>query len=133
MKLSFPSAEFDDAVAAVCHGSATEAQMGALNELLRSNLSARDEYLLQVELHSRLASNPDLFSWFQDTTASLNLPAVSAGDRGNIVPLSPLELPARRNLVRVLALAACLMLTPGASGRSGSSGQRPGTEPPALP
>jgi len=37
MNLSFPSAEFDDAVAAVCHGSATEAEMRNVNELLRSN------------------------------------------------------------------------------------------------
>ena len=27
MTLSFPSSEFDDAVAAVCHGTATEAEM----------------------------------------------------------------------------------------------------------
>jgi hypothetical protein len=113
MTLIFPSPEFSDAVAAVCHGSATEAQMRALNELLRNNPSARDEYLIQVELHSRLASNPDLFSQFRDAAASLNLPAVNAGDRGNVVPLNPVEQPPRRKLVRVLALAACLMLIAG--------------------
>jgi hypothetical protein len=37
MRLSFPSLGFDDAVAGVCHGSATEAEMHALNELLRSD------------------------------------------------------------------------------------------------
>jgi hypothetical protein len=61
MKLPFPSPEFDDAVAAVCHGSASEAELRALNELLRSDPRARDEYLIRVELHSRLASDPDLF------------------------------------------------------------------------
>ena len=61
MTLTFPSPEFSDAVAAVCHGSATEAEMRALNELLRSDPSARDEYLFQVELHSRLASDPGPF------------------------------------------------------------------------
>ena len=62
MRLSYPSTEFDDAVAGVCHGSATEEEMRALNELLRSNANARDEYLLRLELHTRLASEPDLFS-----------------------------------------------------------------------
>ena len=37
MTLSFPSPEFDDAVAAVCHGTGTEAEMRTLNALLRSN------------------------------------------------------------------------------------------------
>jgi hypothetical protein len=62
MKLTFPSREFDEAVAAVCHGSATDELMAALNELLRINSAARDEYILRVEVHSRLASEPDLFA-----------------------------------------------------------------------
>jgi len=62
MKLDFPSPEFDEAVAALCHGMASDEQARALNELLRSNAAARDEYLLRVELHSRLASDPDLFA-----------------------------------------------------------------------
>ena len=62
MKIAFPSPEFDDTVAAVCHGSATDVEMSALNTLLRNDPSARDEYLLRIELHSRLASDPDLFS-----------------------------------------------------------------------
>src|SRR4051812_49178521 len=62
MKISFPSREFDDAVAAVCHGLPLEEQMAALNDLLRKDASARDEYILRVELHSRLASEPDLFA-----------------------------------------------------------------------
>ncbi len=115
MKLAFPSPGFSDAVAAVCHGCATEAEMRALNELLRSNPRARDEYLFQVELHSRLASNPDLFSKFGDP-ACPSFPAVNAGDRGNLVSPKPLEPPARRKLVRVLALAACLMLIAGGIG-----------------
>ena len=66
MKLVFPSHEFDDAVAAVCHGSMSDEQARALNELLRSDAAARDEYILRVELHSRLASNPDLFARAND-------------------------------------------------------------------
>ena len=61
MKLAFPSNEFDEAVAAVCHGPASDEQMRALNDLLRSNDKARDEYILRVEIHSRLASKPNLF------------------------------------------------------------------------
>ena len=67
MSLRIPSPEFDNAVAAVCHGLASDDQMQALNELLRTSSAARDEYLLRVELHSRLASESDLFA----TTASV--------------------------------------------------------------
>lgn len=77
MTLAFPSPEFDDAVAAVCHDTATEAEMRALNALLRSDSRARDEYLVRVELHARLASEPDLFC--QDgPEASVPLAAVEA-------------------------------------------------------
>ena len=61
MKPAFPSREFDEAVAAVCHGSALDEQMSGLNELLRSDSAARDEYILRLELQSRLASDPDLY------------------------------------------------------------------------
>jgi len=61
MKIGFPSSDFEDAVAAVCHGVASDGQVQALNELLRENEVARDEYILRLELHSRLASDPDLF------------------------------------------------------------------------
>ncbi len=106
MKLLFPSSDFDDVVAGVCHGSATEAEMRALNELLCSNTDARDEYLLQIELHTRLASNPDLFS-------QGNMAVVTGDDRTNVVPLSAVALPPQRRLVPGLALAACLMLITG--------------------
>jgi len=109
MTLSFPSPEFDDTVAAVCHGSATEAEMRALNGLLRSNSSARDEYLMRVELHSRLASEPDLFSQTADAVASCRVPGLSAGNRRNIVSLKRAVPTTRRKLVQALALAACLM------------------------
>lgn len=56
MKIAFPSTEFDDAVAAVCQGFGSDDQVRGLNELLRSDPDARDEYLLRVELHSRLAA-----------------------------------------------------------------------------
>lgn len=62
MNLRFPSLEFDDTVAAVCHGVASDAQMLALREVLLADPRARDEYLLRVAVHAHLASEPDLFA-----------------------------------------------------------------------
>ena len=62
MTLSFPSPEFDRAVADVCHGRMDEDLARALNQLLREDSSARDEYLLRTALHARLATDPDLFT-----------------------------------------------------------------------
>lgn len=62
MRITHPSREFDDAVAAVCHGTASDEQVHGLWELLRTDLRARDEYLVRVALHARLASDPDLYS-----------------------------------------------------------------------
>jgi hypothetical protein len=108
MTLSFPSSGFDDAVAAVCHGSATEAEMRALNELLRSDARARDEYLLRVELHARLASDRDVF--FKAGVGGCSLPDISAGKRRNSLAVKSAAPAARRGLVQVMALAACLVL-----------------------
>jgi hypothetical protein len=110
MTLSFPSPEFDDAVAAVCHGSATEAEMRALNALLRSDSRARDEYLMRVEVHTRLASELDLFSPAADTGAGAGMPDPSLGDRCRIPPSKPQAPRRKRALERALALAACLAL-----------------------
>ncbi len=101
MKLAFPSREFDEAVAAVCHGSASDEQARALNELLRSDAAARDEYILRLELHSRLASEPDLF-----TEANENRSRV-----GGIYSSTSAQQRVRtRKANWVLALAACIAL-----------------------
>jgi hypothetical protein len=110
MMLSFPSPEFDDAVAAVCQGSAAEAEMLALNELLRSNPSARDEYLLRVELHTRLASDPDLFAQAANASANGRTPVINLDDRRNVVSPNSAVTTTRSSLLPVLALAACLVL-----------------------
>ena len=111
MTLSFPSPGFDEAVAAVCHGSATEAEMRALNELLRSAPRARDEYLFRLELHARLASDPDLFAQSEDAAATCRLPVIPwEAPRQALSPTRPVPL-VRRRLAQVLALAACLLLT----------------------
>jgi uncharacterized membrane protein len=114
--LAFPSSEFDGVVAAVCHGSATEAEMRALHELLRGNASARDEYLFRVELHARLASEPDLFSQPTDATAAGGVSRRDPdGERPDFSP-APAVSPPRRKLVPVLALAACVVLIGAVAG-----------------
>src|SRR3954468_12674838 len=99
MKLTFPSREFDEAVAAVCHGTASDEQAPALNELLRSDAAARDEYIARAELHSRLASEPDLF-----TDANKN-------QMTSLEDILPVQLPRSaqtRTRNSALALAACV-------------------------
>jgi hypothetical protein len=108
--LSYPSPEFDNTVAAVCHGSATETEMRALNELLRGNPSARDEYLLRIEMHTRLASEPDLFSQTADAAAADGVPHIGLGDRRDDFSPPPALPRPKRRLVPVLAWAACLVL-----------------------
>lgn len=104
MKLGFPSREFDEAVADVCHGSISEDQARALNELLRRDPRARDEYILRIELHSRLASEPDLFvAAAQETSAALQ----------NVIPLSPTQPVRRQVLGWAAALAASVALLAG--------------------
>ena len=61
MSFAFPSPEFDEAVSALCHGTASEDQVKSLNRLLLVDRAACDEYLIRLELHSRLATTPELF------------------------------------------------------------------------
>ncbi|MCI0747514.1 MAG: FecR domain-containing protein [Verrucomicrobia subdivision 3 bacterium] len=101
MKLTFPSREFDDAAAAVCHDAASDEQVRALNDLLRSDAAARDEYILRLELHSRLASEPDLFALTNENEAALG---------ANILPPQARPRAAARKLTWVVALAACVAI-----------------------
>ena len=57
--MKFPSFEFNDAVAAVCHGVAPDQTVLEIHQLLGTDTAARDEYLWQIELHARLASVRD--------------------------------------------------------------------------
>jgi hypothetical protein len=54
--MNFPSAEFEDAVAALCDGRIDDDALGKLHELLRADSAAQEDYLWRVELHSELAS-----------------------------------------------------------------------------
>jgi hypothetical protein len=107
MNLSFPSKSFDDVVASVCRGEASEEEMRALNGLLLTDTFARDEYLLRVELHSRLASEPEIF-----VAAAEQEPQVFSCETCGAKPKSVIPFPSaprtkKRTLVWVAALAAC--------------------------
>jgi hypothetical protein len=68
---------------------------------------------MRVELHTRLASEPDLFFQAADAAARCRLPDISTGEGRNILPMNPAAPVTRRKLVRALALAACLMFIAG--------------------
>jgi hypothetical protein len=104
MTLSFPSPEFDEIVAAVCHGVAAETQSSALNGLLRDNLAARDEYLFRVEVHTRLASDPDLFSRVPDEPQERRRLVINFQETPNLAVGRP------TTRARVMAWAACLVV-----------------------
>jgi len=111
VKVIYPSPEFDDMVAAVCHGSATDAEMEALNELLRKDPRAMDEYLWRLELHSRLASDADLFTQSAPQTADYSIPEKSApAAPDNIVSIGSTPWTPRKAWLTTLALAASLAL-----------------------
>lgn len=54
--MNFPSEQFDDVVAELCHGTAADDCVAQLHQVLRTSELARDAYLWHVELHSHLAS-----------------------------------------------------------------------------
>ncbi len=108
MRLEFPSRNFDEVVGALCHGTATEEQVQALHALLVRDPAARDEYLLRVELHARLASAPDLF-----TRAEEALVATEACEVRPVKPRLPRPVAApsrpRRRPTWQVALAASVV------------------------
>jgi hypothetical protein len=114
MKLGFPSPEFDEAVAAVCHGSVSDEEAQALNELLRSHPAARDEYILHVELHSRLASDPDLFAVTTPQADGASLSGSRLEYRQDVAPIRRPSGGRRQMLGWAAAAAACLAIFAGA-------------------
>lgn len=113
MNHAFPSRTFDEAVAALCHGQATDEQARELHDLLRSDPAARDGYLLRVELHSRLASEPDLFAGVAvnpvAAVARDALPVKPVPGRRGSFALRPVGRPWRWPLA--LAASLALLLT----------------------
>jgi enterochelin esterase-like enzyme len=126
MKLEFPSREFDDAVAAVCHGEMSEDQAQALNELFRRNPVARDDYILRVELHSRLATHSELF-----------VPRLAADPEADAEKISAFpgtlrRVVSKRTLVWAFGLAACLALLAAAGWRWRQLSSTIPEEPPRI-
>lgn len=115
MNLAFPSRAYDDAVAALCQGNATDEQVRDLHDLLLRDLAARDEYLLRVELHSRLATEPDLFAGVAAnpvaTVARDALPVEPAPARRGSFAHRPVRRPKPWHLA--LAAGLSLLLTGG--------------------
>lgn len=128
MLLAFPSPEFDDAVAAVCHGVVSTDQAGALNGLLRRHPAARDEYILRIELHSRLALQRDLFvteAHGADRASATGLGNPDHGPDTNFPrALRAVHRKPVRGWVVASALAACLAVV--AAGWWGWNGGRQG-------
>ena len=110
MTLAFPSQEFDRVVAAVCDGCPSEAELRALNVLLRNHPGARDEYLFRVELHSRLASAPDLFSPATDLADACGIPGLNLPEVEALPANRPAQGFAWRKPAPALALAAGLAM-----------------------
>lgn len=111
MTIAFPSREFDEAVAAACHGYISNEDARALNSLLRQDTAALDEYILQVEIHSLLASEPDLFTSGElDFVENPQSKGADADAQKLETLQAPRLLPPTRKRAWFAALAACLMI-----------------------
>lgn len=124
MTFAFPSREFDDAVAAVCHGQASDDQAAALVAVLRTDLRARDAYLHQVALHAHLASTPDLFAGSAGEPTPMD---AAGGGTGSPTAMAtgPASAPSwGSGWTRHLALAAGLAILLAAAWWAGSSSLR---------
>jgi enterochelin esterase-like enzyme len=113
VKITFPSNEFDEAVSAICHGTVSEEQARALNVLLRESAGARDEYLLRAELHSRLASDPDLLVAAECPRISQARGSVSFSNRDRGRPFRNVNK--QQKMIWTIGLAACLVMLAAAS------------------
>ncbi|MDH4203834.1 MAG: FecR family protein [Phycisphaerae bacterium] len=106
--MKFPSCEFDDAVAALCHGTINEEELADLHGLLCVDSGARDEYLWRVEVHGELASgklNFDNLSECEEVDASAKIYPIS----DSIVP----RVEKRRYLPMRVAAAILILIVLG--------------------
>lgn len=110
MTIEFPSREFEEAVAAVCHGAPSDEQGRALNELLRRDAAALDEYILRLEIHSRLASERDLFTSAEPRQTSLSTGAEGTIRQGNGLSDKLEQRGPNKWKIWTIALSACLAL-----------------------
>ena len=138
--MRFPSAEFDDAVAAACHGTADDNTLTALGQLLHDDDTALNEYLLRTELHATLLTSAHLGEPVD--LSSLAELVMSDGEGGG----SPANsMGDRRGLVAAgwagatlagLAIALASWLTAGSGAARPGMGERPAvaaaTAPPSV-
>ena len=104
--MNFPSPEFDDAVAALCHGTIGDETLAELHELLRDDADARDEYLWRVEVHGELASGRLTLNQCMES-------AEISGNPPSVVPAASRSAGtgSRSRFQTVLNVAMLLMLT----------------------
>lgn len=97
----------------MCHGTASDEQMVAVREILRTDALARDEYLLRVSLHACLASEPELFA---GATEVCDIPDITSVREA--AGLERIRNSTERRLAwartRTLALAAGIVMFAGA-------------------
>jgi ferric-dicitrate binding protein FerR (iron transport regulator) len=130
--MKFPSPDFDDAVAAACHGTAADATLTALARLLQADDAALDEYLLRTELHATLLTSAHLGEPVD--LASLADLAISDSQAGDRLARSQST---RRGLVAAgwagaTLLGLAIALTTWLSARSDTAPSQPGQRA-ALP
>lgn len=85
--MKFPSPEFDDAVAAACHGTADAGLLDALGRILAENGEALDAYLRQTALHAALLTTTDFSVPVDPLEPATESVARSDGSDGDVKPL----------------------------------------------
>ena len=108
--MKFPSHDFDNAVATLCHGTISDDALTELHELLRADADARDEYLWRVEVHGELASGRIDFQHLtlSDETTGQNVVATSYASASARPPRSNVSLSVGVAALVLIVLAAGL-------------------------
>jgi hypothetical protein len=126
--MTFPSAEFDDAVAAACHGTIGDEQLADLLSLLRQDEAACDEYLLRTAIHSRLASLMPAISPVRDRGAE----GLAVGAGGGRRWAANAALWTGLFVAGLACLAAIVMFSPAVLQMRGGGSIEPAGAPPAV-
>lgn len=110
--MKFPSPDFDNAVATLCHGTISDDALTALHELLRADPDAQDEYLWRVEVHGKLAAGSLDFSRAADIDETDN----DSDTKAEATCGLPATIKTRRNNRRTIVIAALLLIATLAGG-----------------
>jgi hypothetical protein len=126
--MRFPSAEFDNAVAAACHGTIGDEQLADLLALLRQDEAACDEYLLRTAIHARLASLMPALSPALDRRAQ----GLDVGVVGGLRRAAGAALWTGLFVAGLACLAAIVMFSPAVLPMRGGGPIEPAGAPPAV-